>query len=234
MTNSNNITSMKQETEIQQPTQTATNLNLQLQPHTVVLTCGPSGVGKSYCIRSILQHLDILNTENTAKGLPKLSYEYLSSDNLRYNILQESPRTLNKFHKRMAIASKQAFQLLENQLEVLMSYPINRDLIFVDTTALDKKWREHIIKLCRSKHYNVDLLLFNYNSRKDYYKFSANLFSQNQLFSLSLLNVVLWLKVLGKVTFWLYFKPLNASKLNAVLSAVNRLVIGEYADKFSR
>lgn len=145
-------------------------LNLNLKPHTVILTCGPSGVGKSYLLEAIAKRLEEFNSQegNTLK----LHYSILASDQFRYQLLHESPETLSKFDSRMLQVSKQAFSLLEAELINRISYPVNQHLIFVDTTGLTKSWREKIVEICKDRQYNVDLLLFNYDDRKDFHRFS--------------------------------------------------------------
>lgn len=149
-------------------------LDLHFKPHTVVITCAPSGSGKSHLMGLIKTKLDLFNSDE--KNALKLKYSIISSDENRYKLLQEDESSLNKFDFQMSAVSKQAFQMLEAELLSKISYPVNQHLVFLDSTGLTKEWREKIVKMCKEHNYNVDLLLFNYNDRKDFHKFSSDKF----------------------------------------------------------
>jgi predicted kinase len=151
------------------------SIEFNFKPYSVIVTCGPSGAGKSFLVKSIVSKIEEYN-EKLQDTDTKLTYSVLSSDEMRYALLQESPGSLDKFDVRMSQVSQQAFKLIEEQLKVLMSYPVNRHIILVDSTALRKDWREALIRLCKDNHYSLDLLLFNYKDRKDFYKFASNKF----------------------------------------------------------
>lgn len=154
--------------------QNSKKLDLYLKPHTVVITCAPSGSGKSHLMGLIKTQLDCFNAIET--NTLKLKYSIVSSDANRYDLLQETPDTLHKFDFQMSAVSRQAFNLLEAELINKISYPVNQHLVFLDSTGLTKEWRERIIKICKDHNYNVDLLLFNYHDRKDFHKFSHDKF----------------------------------------------------------
>lgn len=149
------------------------NNNKAFKPYTVVVTCGPSGIGKSYTVKTLLKQIDEFNAKRASLE-PTLKTLYLSSDDLRYELLQQTPATLDKFDSQMSAVSEQAFKLLETKLLTNITYPVNTHLIFVDSTALNKEWRKKLIDLCRKHHYNIDLLLFDFDNRKDFYTYSTN------------------------------------------------------------
>lgn len=149
-------------------------LDLHFKPHTVVITCAPSGAGKSHLMSLIRNQIESFNSSDS--NSLKLKYSIISSDANRYNLLQETPDTLHKFDFQMSAVSRQAFNLLEAELISKISYPVNQHLVFLDSTGLTKEWRERIVKICKDHNYNVDLLLFNYSDRKDFHKFSHDKF----------------------------------------------------------
>lgn len=152
---------------------------IQFKPFTVVLTCGPSGVGKSYLTKSLMKHIEDFNEDYVKAGVDPnyntpLDYVYLSSDEFRYKLLNKKDTNVHKFDPQMSHVSSQAFQLIESHLTTSISYPVNKHLVFIDSTALNKEWRLKIINICKSHNYNVDLLLFDFENRKDFHTFSSN------------------------------------------------------------
>lgn len=149
-------------------------LNFKLEPHTVILTCGPSGCGKTHFVKEnlipILQENYTKHFEEFAQTSPVI--QYISSDDQRYQLLQDQSH--NKLGNRMLQVSKQAFSLLENQLLNYIQYPVNTHFVIVDSTGLNKDWRKKIINTCRDNNYKVVLALFDFDSRKDYQKFSSD------------------------------------------------------------
>lgn len=152
--------------------------NINFKPYTVVLACGPSGVGKSYTIKTLMKYIDDFNYTESIEGVEnkvtKLSTIYLSSDQFRYDLLKGDNKDVSKFNPVMGHVSSQAFHLLQAALTAHMSYPVNTHLIFIDTTSLTKEWRMTIIDLCQKFNYNIDLLLFDFENRKDYFTYSQN------------------------------------------------------------
>jgi predicted kinase len=140
-----------------------------LKTQTVVLLVGPSGCGKSYFSKNNL--IPALKTAFLGK-LPHLSnIQYLSSDDIRRELLGDPNITYGKNTPQMQAASEQAFNFLYHKLELVTSYPINAEMVIVDTTGLNLAFRNKITKIARDANYTTACVVFGYKERNDYYKY---------------------------------------------------------------
>lgn len=143
-----------------------------LDPHTVYILCGPAYCGKSTFTKALSYAMEVSN----------LSFEVLSSDEIRLDILNKSrlsPITPGLVHKAplgftrqaeaMISVSGSAFQILEARLEALMKFPVITEALIVDTTAASESFRNKIRELANKYHYKTCLITFEYNSKTDYF-----------------------------------------------------------------
>jgi hypothetical protein len=68
----------------------------------------------------------------------------------------------------MLEVSEQAFKMLYTELDALTSYPVNRPFVIVDTTGMDKKFRDDIRGIAAKNGYRVMLVTFDYKNISDY------------------------------------------------------------------
>lgn len=141
---------------------------LNLKIHTVILLVGPSGCGKTYLSKNKIIPLVRKQIEGC---LSKANIQYLSSDDLRRELLGDPNITYGKNTHEMQAVSEQAFDLLYRKLELVTSYPVNADIVIVDTTGLNLGFRNKITSIAKNAHYNTCCIVFNYKDRADYYKY---------------------------------------------------------------
>ena len=133
--------------------------------HTIIVLIGPSNCGKSHFAKhtlipnltKILQDKDII---------PNI--QYISSDEIR-RMLQSNPN-LNKYDSVMLESSHQAFNLLYTYLDNVTQFPINAHFCILDTTGLNKEFREKVINIAKKNNYRIEAIVFNYNMMSDYFK----------------------------------------------------------------
>lgn len=130
--------------------------------HTIVFTIGPSNAGKSHLIENVL-------LPQIRKDYKNLNVHHISSDDIRRELLGDDH--IDKNDTSMLYVSSQAFKMLFNKLEMLLSYPIKSELIFVDTMGLDEKFRSTIKDLANKYHYNTVGIIFDYKDYDDYFKY---------------------------------------------------------------
>ena len=135
--------------------------NFKFAPHTVVITVGPSCCGKSTWVYETLE---------SAYEHDVPSVKVISSDAIRTGLIPAVAYPDTRNSATMLMVSEQAFELLFAQLEAHTSFPVNTDLIFVDTTGLDNQFRERVRSIAKANGYNVVLAMFDY-SRGDLEKF---------------------------------------------------------------
>ena len=143
---------------------------LTLKMHTVVLLVGPSGCGKTYFSK---HHLIPQVRRQLAGDLARVNIQYLSSDDIRRELLGDADLTYNfgrNTHEMQAV-SEQAFAMLYKKLELVTSYPVNAELVIVDTTGLNLGFRNKITSIARQANYNTCCIAFTYKERDEYYKF---------------------------------------------------------------
>ena len=137
-------------------------------PHTIFITIGPSGCGKSFFCTNYL--LPILKSLPPLPNRNVTSVNYISSDNIRRMLLGQED--LDKNHAGMLAASQQTFELLYKQVEVATSFPINAEFVIVDTKGTNESFRNAILDIAKTNHYNVVMIVFNYKQFDDYMRFS--------------------------------------------------------------
>lgn len=146
-------------------------MKMNVFPHTVFLTVGPSNCGKSYFSEKLAEAI-------RAKSDGLFRTKLISSDNIRRELLNEP--TAHKYDPRMMQVSDNAFQLLHTELEQYMRYPVSTEAIIVDTTGLSDDFRNKIINQAERNQYRVEMLLFAYDDREDYFKYATSLSAEGR------------------------------------------------------
>lgn len=132
-----------------------------IPPHTIFLTVGPIGSGKTSLGKRLKQQF----YEKYNK--PYLNFVHISSDILRGELLGS-----DKYHKydpNMTMVSQEAFDLLFCKLKQHTSYKCPSTFIYLDTTGLNVDFREQVSKLATERGYLLVLLVFDFNDKNDFY-----------------------------------------------------------------
>lgn len=145
---------------------------LELKPHTIIMTIGPSNCGKSYFCEKFL---------NPFLESHKISFKYFSSDKIRQQLLGEE---FHKHHPKMMSVSKQAFNLLDSGVDNYTQYPINTQVVIVDATHLSKIGRQNIINISKKNNYSLIGLVFNYKNENDYFKHVTDQLDKRVIFDM--------------------------------------------------
>lgn len=127
-------------------------MDLTFNAYTVILMVGPSGCGKSTLAHAIGAQLG--SRANV-----------LSSDEIRRALLDDE---LHKHDARMTEVSKQAFAVLDASLKALISFPVTKEFVIIDTTGLNDKFREQMAATAQAYGYHADLVLFDYKTKAEY------------------------------------------------------------------
>ncbi|WP_088840632.1 metallophosphoesterase [Listeria sp. ILCC797] len=139
-------------------------MELRTSLHTIFLMIGPSECGKTTFAKEFLMPA-------LRKDVPEKNYfmniSYLSSDEIRQDLLGHAH---DKYARVMLESSEQAFSLLYEKLRLATSFPIQSDFVVIDSTGLSDKFREQIRKIAVENHYNVEVVLFDYKNRADYFR----------------------------------------------------------------
>jgi len=125
---------------------------------TIYIMVGPSGCGKDTFIEKVIR-----------KTTLPLSIKVISSDDIRKQLLHG--RVTDKYDPLMMHVSEQAFTLLFAELEAYTTYPVNTDIVVINTTGLNDSFREKVASIALKNNYRVELLLFNYNDREEYFRY---------------------------------------------------------------
>ncbi|WP_106766760.1 AAA family ATPase [Paenibacillus faecalis] len=138
-------------------------MKIHTKMHTIFLLVGPTECGKTTFAKEVL--IPALQWEYPQKNY-KSNVQYLSSDAIRQELLGYS---YDKYDQVMLEASSHAFQLLFERLKLTTSFPIQADFVVVDTTALSDDFRSKVLQVARDNNYRVEVILFDYRKRADYY-----------------------------------------------------------------
>lgn len=120
--------------------------------HSVLLMVGPTGCGKS----AFSEYVKINNPDRV---------KVVASDEIRREILGVN---LDKYSPSMMPASRQAFSLMKAKLVEFMRYPCQTDYIIVDSTGLDKKFRDEIRETCWKSQYQCFAVVMDTPRIKDH------------------------------------------------------------------
>lgn len=120
-----------------------------LKPQIVLTMVGPSHSGKSTRSQEIVTYLESLGR----------SVKVLSSDAIRRELLGLTAEQEIPTSEGFAV-SQATFIKLFNDLEIFMSSPVNTDVIIVDTTGLDRKFREQIAEKASTQGYSNMAMVF--------------------------------------------------------------------------
>lgn len=131
--------------------------------HTVFMLIGSTECGKTTFANEVL--LPQLRFEDESRGI-RANVQYLSSDAIRQEVLGHA---YDKYDQVMLEASDQAFQLLFERLRLVTSFPVNAEFVVVDTTGLSEDFRGKVRGIAHDNNYNVEVVLFDYRRREDYY-----------------------------------------------------------------
>ena len=131
--------------------------------HTVYILVGATECGKTTFANAILRPQ--LQFADHAKGF-KSNVQVISSDQIRQELLGYE---YDKYDHLMMEASSQAFELLYTLLELKTSFPVNAEFVIIDTTGLSADFRIKIRDIARENQYNVEVIVFDYKDRSDYY-----------------------------------------------------------------
>jgi len=143
-------------------------VNLELIPHTIYVLCGPTMSGKSTFTNN-------LTSAALEQGLTAVG---ISSDAMRAWLMQSSGPLQGAFnmdemedrrHSPAALSvSKQAFEMLFTTLKSCVAFPVCTEIIVVDTTGFDERFREDICNIAKNNNYKTCLVTFDYKNRSDY------------------------------------------------------------------
>lgn len=138
-------------------------MDIRTKVHTIFLLIGSTECGKTTFAEKVL--MPALRFEDAARGV-RSNIQYLSSDRIRQEVLGYD---YDKYDQNMLEASGQAFHLLFERLKMVTSFPVNAEFAVVDTTGLAEDFRQKVREIAEQNHYNVEVILFDYRNRGDYY-----------------------------------------------------------------
>lgn len=135
-------------------------MRFELNLFTVVMLVGPSRSGKTTFAKALTAALESFAGVRVA---------HLSSDAYRRQLAGD----LADDDERLAEVSAGAFAMLNAELEARMAWPVNTEVIILDTTAMNEKFRDQVRELAKKHQYRVDLVVFDY-SHGEYLKGAAD------------------------------------------------------------
>lgn len=124
-------------------------MKITLLPNTCVVLIGPSHSGKSTKAIEIKTYLESIGK----------TCQIISSDNYRRELLHLPVNAPIPTSDGFAI-SEIAFKKLKADLDFYMSHPCNTDVVIVDTTGLDKSFREDIARIAKEQSYANIAMVF--------------------------------------------------------------------------
>lgn len=124
-------------------------MKITLLPNSCVVLIGPSHSGKSTKAIEIKNYLESIGK----------TCQIISSDNYRRELLHLPKDAPIPTSTGFAI-SEVAFKKLKADLDFYMSHPCNTDVVIIDTTGLDKSFREDIARIAKDQSYANIAIVF--------------------------------------------------------------------------
>lgn len=119
-----------------------------MKQHQIALLIGPSACGKS-------RFAAILAQKAHDHGIRSV---VISSDKIRKSLLIND---VDQMSSQMTEVSEQAFSILFNLIDMHTSFPVNTELVIVDTTGLDDKFRAKVLEIASKNRYATNAYIFD-------------------------------------------------------------------------
>ena len=148
---------------------------MELKLHTLLFMVGPTGAGKSTLAKQLKAQL---NEQLAMDGYPPNAH-IVSSDDTRRGLLSHD---YHRHDQTMLQVSKQAFTLMGQQVDALMSWPIAAPFIIIDATNIMDQNRKPFLDLAKKHYYLADLIAFDYKDVAEYEKYLPPEFSRKILY----------------------------------------------------
>jgi len=143
--------------------QTRPEVSVPTDLHTVYVLCGPTFCGKSTFAKRLQS---ALSTNGACQILSSDAFRQQLLGNLwvdAYNIHHHDPR--------MSEMSREEFNLLYTQYKSLLAFPVVCPYVIVDTTGMNEKFRQDMVKIAKDAQYKVVLVTFEYRNTSEYYRY---------------------------------------------------------------
>lgn len=142
--------------------------------HSLIFMVGPSGSGKSTLAKIVQEQLKALLA---IPGYPA-NVAIVSSDETRRDLLGFDHE---RYDSRMLQVSHQAFRLMEEKVDKLMSWPVAAPYIILDATNIMARNRQPFLDICNKNHYSAEMIILDYPDRDEYERFLPDDFSRTIL-----------------------------------------------------
>lgn len=119
-----------------------------MKQHQIAILIGPSACGKS-------RFASILAQKAKEQGIRSV---VISSDAIRKSLLIED---VTQMASQMTEVSEQAFKMLFATLESHTTFPVNTELVIVDTTGLDERFRSQVLEVAQRNRYAASAYIFD-------------------------------------------------------------------------
>ena len=139
---------------------------LDIPVHSIILTVGPSGAGKTHFVKN---HL-IPGLQENGRPDRAVNIQNISSDDIKRGLGQMHEEDFHKYDNEMMYINKQAFDVLYNRVKAVTSYPLNAEYVIVDTKGVSEYFRDKIKEIAKSNNYNFGVIVFDYEDKEDYMK----------------------------------------------------------------
>lgn len=141
-------------------------MNIDVNPHTVILLIGPSNCGKTYFTEhTLIPQLKALSPlPNTAT----VNVSHISSDAIRRELLGDPE--VDKYSPAMDNVSGPAFDVLRARLRAAVAFPVNSEFVIVDTKGTYEPFINEVVDIARSACYNVLPIIFQYDDINLHYE----------------------------------------------------------------
>ena len=108
-----------------------------MKQHTVVLLVGPSSCGKTTFAKKFVN----------ACSEEHLTCHVLSAEQIRRSLLCDDDGDMYKFSSDFTAVSDAAYDILFTLLDKHTTYPVNTDVVVVDSTGLSEEFRNHVLRM---------------------------------------------------------------------------------------
>jgi len=152
-------------------------MNIQIKLHTLIVGVGPKQCGKTFFFKQkFLPIIKNILTKNNNLFHPNI--KFISSEEIRRWLLNDTENTYNKDSEIMNNVSESCFNILNVQVDE--SLRTGAHFVVVDTTGMNNNFRNDMKNIAVKHNYNILYFVFDYKNRSDYYENTTDKFNMSK------------------------------------------------------
>jgi hypothetical protein len=130
--------------------------------HTIIMLIGAQGSSKTkFALEYLMPGLKACET-----GAKKINISYIGFEQVATEFSGGVMPAKDSIE--LSQITDHVYDSIYGRLRSHTSYPVNSDFIILDTNGLDSNFRDAVLQIAEDNHYNVSVVMFNYDNKAAY------------------------------------------------------------------